>query len=42
MLLSVGVLGGVSSLVVVSGSVVRVDWLGVGVAVHINDWMVVI
>lgn len=41
-LLSVGVLGGVGSLVVVSGSVVRVDWLGVGVTVDINDWMVVV
>ena len=41
-LLSVAVLGGVSSLVVVSGSVVRVDWLGVGVAVDIDDWMVVV
>ena len=41
-LLSVGMLGGVSSFVVMSWSMIRVDWLSVSVTMHINDWMMVV
>lgn len=40
-LFGVLVLGGVGILVVLSWSVVSVDWLGVGVLMDINDWVVV-
>merc|ERR1719266_2290904 len=42
MLLSVGVLLSVFTLVMVSWSVVGVDWLSVRVVVHIDDWVMVV
>ena len=42
MLLSVGALTSVGPFIVVSWSLVRVDWLCVGMAVHINNWVVVV
>merc|ERR1712083_770759 len=40
--LSVGVLLSVFTLVMVSWSVVGVDWLSVRVVVHIDDWVMVV
>ena len=42
MLLSVGMLLSVFTLVMVSWSVVGVDWLSVRVVVHIDDWVMVV
>merc|ERR1719464_2414731 len=42
MFLSVGVLLSVFTFVMVSWSVVGVDWLSVSMVVHIDDWVMVV